>query len=71
MLLEKQPLSMEELEAQSAIELPTRDQMLLTIIVVDAVDITLQDVNVAVAACAQLLTVTGGNVTFDCDARAG
>ena len=67
MLLEKQPLSMEELESQSAIELPERDTLLVTIIINNVlnnntVEITVRDVSVLVQVCANVLN-TNPNLT--------
>ncbi len=69
MLLEKQPLSIEELEAQSAIELPERDTLLVTIVITNVlnnltVDIDVRNVNVAAQICAAILT-TQTNVTCE------
>ncbi|HEV2901791.1 MAG TPA: hypothetical protein VGW30_00870 [Gaiellaceae bacterium] len=61
MLLEKQPLSVEELERQAALELPERDMMaLINIIVFDVIDggvlnnlnIEVKNNNVAIQVCA-------------------
>ncbi len=68
MLLEKQPLSMEELESQSAIELPERDTLLVTIVigridVIDDITITVRNVDIAAQICAQLIAT--GNFTCE------
>jgi hypothetical protein len=57
MLLEKTPISLEELEAQAALELPNRDMMLVTVIINNvlnnlSVDVDVRNVNVAVQVCA-------------------
>ena len=61
MLLEKQPLSMEELEAQNAIELPQRDTLLVTVVITNVlnnltIEIDVRNVNVAAQICAAILT---------------
>jgi hypothetical protein len=58
MLLEKRRLTMEDLEAQTALELPERDMMaLVTIIITNllnnlSVDVDVRNNNVAVQVCA-------------------
>ena len=57
MLLEKTPISLEELEAQAALELPNRDMMLVTVIINNvlnnlSIDVDVRNVNVAVQVCA-------------------
>ena len=57
MLLEKQRLSSEELDAQAALELPSRDMMLVTVVINNVlnnltVDVDVRNVNVAVQVCA-------------------
>lgn len=66
---EKRPLSFEEIEAQSALELPDREMMLVTVVITNLVnnvhvDVDVKNVNVAVQVCAivelinvELLTV--------------
>ena len=67
MLSQKTPLSLAELESQTAIELPERDMLLVTVIINNVlnnntVTITVRDVDVAVQLCANL--VSTGN--FEC-----
>jgi hypothetical protein len=57
MLLEKEPLSLEELEAQAALELPSRDMMLVTIVINNvlnnlSIDVDVRNNRVAVQVCA-------------------
>ena len=57
MLLEKEPLTLEDLEAQAALELPNRDMMLVTVIINNvlnnlSIDVDVRNVNVAVQVCA-------------------
>lgn len=57
MLLEKQRLSSEELDAQAALELPSRDMMLVTVVINNvlnnlSIDVDVRNVNVAVQVCA-------------------
>ena len=57
MAVEKKPLSFEELEAQTALELPDREMMLVTIVIADVLNnihipITVQNNKVAVQVCA-------------------
>jgi hypothetical protein len=57
MLLEKQTLSMEELEDQAALELPNRDMMLVTVVINNvlnnlSVDVDVRNNNVAIQVCA-------------------
>ena len=59
-LLEKKPLTLEELDAQAAMELPPRDLMLVTIVITNVlnnitVDIDVRNVNVALQICAALI----------------
>ncbi len=72
MSLEKKTLSLEEIEAQTAMELPDREMMALidiTIVTGDVVTIELRNVSVAAAAniCAQIIT---SESVLDCNARA-
>ncbi len=69
MLLEKQALTTEELEAQFAQELPQRDTMLVTVVLTNVlnnltIDIDVRNVNVAAQICAAVLT-TQTNVTCE------
>jgi hypothetical protein len=57
MLLEKQTLSMEELEDQAALELPNRDMMLVTVVITNVLNnlnlnIEVKNNKVAVQVCA-------------------
>ena len=57
MLLEKKALSLEEIEAQSALDLPDREMMLVTVVINNvlnnlSVDVDVRNVNVAVQVCA-------------------
>ena len=59
MLAEKKMLSLEALETQTALELPSREMPLITLILVDLVDvgditITVRNVNVAAQICAAI-----------------
>jgi hypothetical protein len=56
MLLEKQTLSMEELEDQAALELPNRDMMLVTVVITNllnnlSIDVDVKNNNVAAQVC--------------------
>ena len=64
MLAEKKTLNHDALEAQTALELPSREMPLITLVLVDLVDIrditiTVRDVNVAAQICAAV----GGVIT--------
>jgi hypothetical protein len=66
MLMEKKTLNFEELDAQTALELPSREMPLITLVLVDLVDIgdvtiTVRNINVAAQICAAV----GGILTFD------
>jgi len=72
MLLEKKRLTIEDLEAQAALELPERDMMALVTIVITnvlnnlSVDVDVKNNNVAVQVCAVvdlLNTAVGTNLT--------
>ena len=70
MLAEKKALSLEELEAQAAFELPDRDMMLVTIVITNVlnnvtVDIDVRNIDIAAQICAALVN-TG---TFTCTFR--
>ena len=70
MLAEKRPLSTEEIEAQTALELPERDMMaLVTIVLVtgDIVTIDVRNVDVAFNICAQIIA---SESVLDCRATA-
>jgi hypothetical protein len=64
MLLEKKRLSLEEMESQTALELPDRELMLLTVVIADvannlSVDVNVRDVNVAAQVCAAVQAING------------
>jgi hypothetical protein len=71
MLLEKQTLSLEELEDQVAFELPNRDMMLVTVVITNllnnlSVDVDVRNNNVAAQVCAvvaALNTAVGTSLT--------
>ena len=74
MLAEKKTLSLEALEAQTALELPSREMPLITLVIVDLVDIrditiTVRNVNVAAQICAALggVLVDDSPPTLTCD----
>ncbi len=57
MLMEKKALSIMELEAQSAMELPNREMMLVTVVITNvlnnlSIDVDVKNNNVAVQICA-------------------
>jgi hypothetical protein len=57
MLLEKKALSLEEIEAQSALELPDREMMLVTVVITNVlnnltVDIDVRNNKIALQICA-------------------
>lgn len=57
MLLEKKALSLEDIEAQAALDLPDREMMLVTVIINNvlnnlSIDVDVRNVNVAVQVCA-------------------
>jgi hypothetical protein len=57
MLLEKKALSLEEIEAQTALDLPDREMMLVTIVITNvlnnlSIDVDVKNNNVAVQVCA-------------------
>ena len=57
MLAEKRALSIEELEAQTALELPERELMLVTVVITNvlnnlSVNVDVRNINVAVQVCA-------------------
>ena len=61
MLLEKRALTLDEIDAQAALELPPRDLMLVTIVITNVlnnltVDIDVRNVNIAAQICAALLS---------------
>ena len=74
MLLEKRALTLDEIDAQAALELPARDLMLVTVVITNVlnnltVDIDVRNNKIAVQVCAivDLLNVLLGQQTFDCE----
>jgi len=73
MLAEKTKLSLADIEAQSAFELPDREMMLVTIVITNllnnlSVDVDVRNINVAVQVCAvveALNTSVGTSLTCD------
>ena len=68
MLLEKQALTLEELDSQVALELPDRETMQIIVIITDlirdvTVTIEVRNVRVAAQICAAVLS----SGEFDCD----
>jgi hypothetical protein len=71
MVLEKSPLTLEEIESQSVLELPERElPAVVTVtclaVCVGSIQVTVQDVHVAAAVCAAvqaLTTLTGAQVS--------
>ena len=68
MLQEKRALSLEDIEAQTALELPDRELALVTVVITNllnnnTVTIDVRDVNVAAQICAAVLA----SGRFDCD----
>ncbi len=64
----KRALSFEQIDAQTAVELPDRESMLVTIVITNllnnnTVEIDVRNVNVAVQICAALLA----NANVQCD----
>jgi hypothetical protein len=57
MLLEKEALTLDDLEAQAALELPSRDMMLITVVINNvlnnlSIDVDVRNNKVAVQVCA-------------------
>jgi hypothetical protein len=73
MLLEKQRLSLEELEDQVALELPSRDMMLVTIVITNllnnlSVDVDVKNNKVAVQVCAVVTALNAAvGTSLTCD----
>ncbi len=76
MLTEKKALSLEDLEAQTALELPDREMMLVTVVITNvlnnlSIEVDVRNVNVAIQVCAivnLLNTILDGDTltcTFD------
>jgi len=68
MLTEKKALTAEELEDQFTLELPSRDTMLVTIVITNVlnnltVEVDVRNVDVAAQICAQLIAT--GNFTCE------
>ena len=73
MLLEKKALSLEDIEAQSALELPDREMMLVTVVITNllnnlSVEVDVRNNNVAVQVCA-VINALNANIGTDltCD----
>jgi len=73
MLLEKKRIGLDELDAQTALELPDRELMLVTVVITNvlnnlSVDVDVRNNNVAVQVCAiaEIIDVNllGGNALF-------
>ncbi|MCA1560811.1 MAG: hypothetical protein LC804_11260 [Acidobacteria bacterium] len=71
----KQTLTLEQLDAQTALELPNRDMFLITIVLTNVlnnltVDVDVRNINIAVQVCAVVELIDtdllGGNV-LTCD----
>ncbi len=73
MLAEKKMLSVAELESQMAVELPSRDLMLVTVVIGDVLSgnkvfVVVKDVNVAAQLCANVLNLNVlGTQLFTCN----
>lgn len=73
MLLEKRAITTDELEAQAALELPSRDMMLVTVVITNvlnnlSIDVDVKNNNVAVQVCAvvtALSAIVGNELTCD------
>ena len=62
MVLEKRQLSLEDIEAQTALELPDREMMLVTVVITNllnnlSVSIDVQNVSIAAQVCAAVLAL--------------
>jgi hypothetical protein len=74
MLLEKKALSLEEIEAQSALELPDREMMLVTVVITNvlnnlSIDVDVRNNKIAVQVCAiveALNTILDGGNELTC-----
>ena len=77
MLLEKKALSLEEIEAQTALELPDREMMLVTVVITNvlnnlSIDVDVKNNKVALQVCAvvnALNTILDGGDQLTCDVR--
>ena len=73
MLLEKRAITTEELEAQAALELPSRDMMLVTIVITNvlnnlSIDVDVKNNKVAVQVCAIVGALANLTATpLDCE----
>jgi hypothetical protein len=68
--VDKKIFSFDDIEAQSALELPDREMMLVTVVITNllnnnTVEIDVRNVNVAAQVCAQVLAIGG----FKCDVK--
>jgi hypothetical protein len=69
MLTEKRPLSVEEIDAQAALELPDREMMLVTVVITNLlnnneVSIDVRNIDIAAQICANALA---NNSNVDCE----
>ena len=75
MLLEKKALSLEDIEAQAALELPDREMMLVTVVITNIlnnndINVEVNNNKVAVQVCAVvdlLNVIIGGRGPFSCE----
>lgn len=74
MLLEKRAITTEELEAQAALELPSRDMMLVTIVITNllnnlSIDVDVKNNKVAIQVCAivNALAAIDGDTVLTCE----
>lgn len=70
MQLEKKALNLEEIEAQSALELPDREMMLVTVVITNllnnlSVNVEVKNNNVAVQVCAVVELLSNRLLTTD------
>lgn len=73
MQLEKKALSLEEIEAQTALELPDREMMLVTVVITNllnnnTVNVEVKNNKVAVQVCAAVTAISSlVSTPLDCD----
>jgi len=73
MVLEKKRISLDEIEAQSAFELPEREMLLVTVVITNLlngldVDVNVTNNKVAVQVCAAVAAIsTLVGIGLDCD----
>jgi hypothetical protein len=70
MVLEKKRLSLDEIEAQTALELPDREMMLITVVITNvlnnlSIDVDVRNINVGVQICAVVNAITTNLLTAD------